>query len=195
MTCQPARGRRVGDLNESTESGGRSPGGALLIVIDGWRGALPLDSVREVARAVAITPLSGSSGPLLGFINVRGEIVPVADSRAALHLPRREPSLTDRFVLVSCTAGAIAVPVDDAVDVVRLAPLVDGDGLARTMRAAEPPWIEQVRGLQPARVGGTDSDVVVLIDPDVLFGEIVAGWRPQPTAGADARPVHAGAGE
>lgn len=97
-----------------------APVKALLVAIDDWNGALPLSAIREVVRAVAITPLGGRPSTVLGFINVRGGIVPVVDARATLHLPKRGLRPSDRMVLVACGGGTVAVPVDRALDVVSL---------------------------------------------------------------------------
>ncbi len=149
---------------------------ALLVAIDDWVGALPLATVREVVRAVAITPLGGHSSTLLGFINVRGDLVPVVDARATLHLPRRGMRTSDRMVLVTCAGGTMAVPVDRALDVVSL----EYDALPPPDSALEPPGAapeEEARGLSPARFFGSETEIVIVSDPELLFGHVAASIR------------------
>jgi purine-binding chemotaxis protein CheW len=78
----------------------------------GRRYALPLAEVREVVRAVAITPLPGAPAAVEGVVNVRGELVPVMDVRLREQLPPKE--LDPREYLLSANAGGrtVAVRVD-----------------------------------------------------------------------------------
>lgn len=82
--------------------------------------ALPALMVREILRAVAITPLPGTHSIIEGAVNVRGRLVPVIDLRERLSFPPK-PLDPDEFLVVLQTAGrslAIRVEaIDDLVDV------------------------------------------------------------------------------
>jgi purine-binding chemotaxis protein CheW len=76
------------------------------------RYAIPLDLVREVARAVAVTPLPGAPPVVLGVIDVRGRIAPVYDLRRRLGLEPREIEPSDQFVLADSAGRLVALVVD-----------------------------------------------------------------------------------
>jgi purine-binding chemotaxis protein CheW len=84
----------------------------LLLEVDGIRLALPLDSVAEILRAVAITPLPGAPPVVEGVISVRGEIVPVLNLRARLGLKSRRVSTSDRLAVAHAGSRRVAVRVD-----------------------------------------------------------------------------------
>jgi purine-binding chemotaxis protein CheW len=48
------------------------------------RYAVPIEWVREVVAAPAVTPLVTAGPPVLGLLNLRGEIVPLFDTAALL---------------------------------------------------------------------------------------------------------------
>jgi purine-binding chemotaxis protein CheW len=61
----------------------------LVFELAGARYALELSCVREVVRAVFITPLPGAPAVVEGIVDVRGEVVPVYDLRLRFGLPPR----------------------------------------------------------------------------------------------------------
>ena len=87
---------------------------SLLVRIEQWRGALPLDALEEVVRAVSITQLSGARGSWLGYVDVRGELCRVVDARRVFHLPRRAILPSDRMVILRFGPHRLIVPVDEA---------------------------------------------------------------------------------
>ncbi|MEP6689548.1 MAG: chemotaxis protein CheW [Gemmatimonadaceae bacterium] len=84
----------------------------LVFQLDGARYALALDAVREVVRAVAVTPLPGAPDVVHGVIDVRGSVVPVFDLRARLGTTPREIDPDDQFVLANAGARVVALQVD-----------------------------------------------------------------------------------
>lgn len=74
--------------------------------------ALPLLAVREVLRAVEITPLPEAPPVIEGVVDVRGVVVPVVDVRARLGLPRKPLHLEDRLVVVEAGGRPLALWVD-----------------------------------------------------------------------------------
>jgi len=76
------------------------------------RVALPLLSVREVLRAVSITPLPEAPAVIEGVVDVRGTLVPVVDARGRLGLPRKPLELEDRLVVVRTGDRMLALRVD-----------------------------------------------------------------------------------
>ncbi len=92
----------------------------LVFEIAGQRYGLRGDTVRELLRAVAITPLPNSAAHVEGVINVRGQIVPVLDLRRWLGLPARAVEPSDHFVVVSANVKVFALRVDRALALTQL---------------------------------------------------------------------------
>jgi purine-binding chemotaxis protein CheW len=90
--------------------------------IDGRRYALPAADVREVVRAVTVSPLPGAPPIVEGLINVRGVLVPVLDLRARFRLPAKHPSHTDHLLLASAGTRLVAIRADRALDLVHVDP-------------------------------------------------------------------------
>lgn len=76
----------------------------LTFEVAGRRFALEISDVREILRAVAVTPLPGAPVVVEGVIDLRGVLVPVLDLRRRLGLPRKPVVPSDHFIVT--TAGA-----------------------------------------------------------------------------------------
>ena len=89
----------------------------LLCRISGQRYGIALSHVREVLRAIAITPVPGAPRLLEGLINLRGETVPVIDVRARFALPASETDPADHIIVVRAGERLMAIRVDCALEV------------------------------------------------------------------------------
>lgn len=76
--------------------------------------ALPVHQVREVLRAVAITPLPDAPPIVEGVIDLRGTLVPVIDLRWRFHLPPRAPHPDEHFIVATMVDRLVAWRVDRA---------------------------------------------------------------------------------
>lgn len=146
---------------------------ALLVRIGQWRGALPLEAVQEVVRAVAVTPLSGRRGLLLGYVDVRGDVCPVVDARRIFRLRGRELRPTDRMVILGVGTDRLVIPVDEAgrVSTVRMAEDVAPEAVA-------PNPSRESTGLRAARVDEPGGEILALVDPVAVFGHLASGRMP-----------------
>ena len=88
--------------------------------LDGELFALPLASVTEVMRMVAVTALPDSPAWLAGVINVRGDVVPVVDLRRRLNLPIQSAGLDSRIIVVDMGGRAVALIADSTANVLSL---------------------------------------------------------------------------
>lgn len=110
----------------------------LCFSIDDDRYAITSSVVVEIIRAVAITPLPGSTPVIAGVIDVRGTVVPVFDLRARFGVPTRDVVPADCFILVRTPTRVAALHVD------RVHELLDADeasiahGSADAFRAQVP---------------------------------------------------------
>ena len=94
------------------------------------RYAVPLDLVTEVVRATAIVAAAGAQEGVIGFLDLRGQTVPVIDLTSSLGLPPREHDIDpgDRFVVATRDGASVALLVEDV------------EGIVEADAAAE--WIE-----------------------------------------------------
>lgn len=90
----------------------------LCFSIDDHRYGITSDVVVEIVRAVAITPLPGSTSVIAGVIDVRGMIVPVFDLRARFGLPVRDVIPADCFILARTASRVAALHVDSVQNLV-----------------------------------------------------------------------------
>jgi purine-binding chemotaxis protein CheW len=94
----------------------------LVFEIGGQRYALPAADVREIVRAVAITPLPRAPAIVEGVINFRGRIVPVLDLRSRFRLPAKPLEPTDHLIIAWSGERIGALRVDHATELIRLDP-------------------------------------------------------------------------
>lgn len=109
---------------ETTEGPGGGPQASEILVFEvaGVHYALPVGSVEEILRAVAIVPLPQAPPVIEGLIDVRGSVVPVLDLRSRFRLPPRAVRPSDHLILAHAGPRRVAVRADRAVDLVRLDP-------------------------------------------------------------------------
>lgn len=86
--------------------------GILTFGIAGVRFGLHASIVRELARSVLITPLSGAPSVVEGLVNVRGTVVPVFDLRIRFRFPAKPVELSDRLVIFDAGGRVAAFRAD-----------------------------------------------------------------------------------
>ena len=69
--------------------------------------SLDLAAVLEVVPMPAVTPLPTAGGPIDGLFNLRGQAVPVFDTRQLLNEPTAEPAT--HLIVVATTRGPAAL--------------------------------------------------------------------------------------
>ncbi|MEO5509264.1 MAG: chemotaxis protein CheW [Longimicrobiales bacterium] len=84
----------------------------LVIHVDGDQYGLPLEQVREVIRAVWITPLPHAPAVVMGVIDVRGHYVPVFDMRRRFGRISPEIDPSERLVIAWTGERQIALRAD-----------------------------------------------------------------------------------
>jgi purine-binding chemotaxis protein CheW len=94
----------------------------LVFRLDEQRYALALSAVERVVRAVEVTPWPEAAGPMLGLVNVQGQVIPVANLRRCLNLPERDIALSDRFIIARTAQQWVVLVVDEVNDVLTQAP-------------------------------------------------------------------------
>jgi purine-binding chemotaxis protein CheW len=86
----------------------------LVFEVGGQTYGLPTVDVRELVRAVAITPLPNAPAVIEGVVNVRGRVLPVLDVRARFRLPPRSLDPSDHFIVASAGPRGVILRVDRA---------------------------------------------------------------------------------
>ncbi len=84
----------------------------LIFDLDAHEYGIPLRAVREVVRAVEVTPLAGAPTVVEGIIDCRGTIMPVFSLRRRFGADERPLSLTDLFIVVDAGERLAALHVD-----------------------------------------------------------------------------------
>jgi chemotaxis signal transduction protein len=89
--------------------------------LDGGLYALPVERVREIVRARALTAVPRTPAEILGVIVLRGEIVQVIDLRQRLRMAPATPSRATRVIVLSGEDGDVAgLLVDGVREVLRV---------------------------------------------------------------------------
>jgi purine-binding chemotaxis protein CheW len=86
----------------------------LVFEVGGQKYALPTADVRELVRAVAITPLPGAPSVIEGVVDVRGCVLAVLDVRARFRLPPKALDPSDHFIVASAGPRGVILRVDRA---------------------------------------------------------------------------------
>ncbi len=87
----------------------------LVFQVGGQRYGLPSVDVRELVRAVAITPLPHAPAVIEGVVDVRGCVLPVLDVRARFGLPTKSLEPSDHFIVASAGPRGVILRVDRAM--------------------------------------------------------------------------------
>jgi purine-binding chemotaxis protein CheW len=96
------------------------PAEILVFEVGGQHYGLPAADVRQILRAVTLTPLPRAPEVVEGVINVRGAIVPVLDIRARFRLPPAPPQHTDHLIVATVGRHSAALRVDRVLELARL---------------------------------------------------------------------------
>jgi purine-binding chemotaxis protein CheW len=99
-----------------------TPREVLLFTLEGQRYALPLEDVRELVRAVRLTPLPRAPAVVEGLLDLRGELLPVLDLRRRFRLPARRLSPSDHLIVAQAGPRNLALRVDRAEGLLALEP-------------------------------------------------------------------------
>lgn len=85
----------------------------IVFQIDSQLLAFDLTEVNRVIMAIEITPLPEIVEPLMGVINVHGEMIPVINLRKILGMPNKDIEIADKFLICTTkTKQRVALWVD-----------------------------------------------------------------------------------
>ena len=109
--------------------------------------ALPLSAVEKVIHAVEISYLPKAPEIIIGIINVKGQLIPVADIRKRLGLFSREMDPNNQLIIANTGKRQVAIMVDNVIGIRRL----ETGQLIATKDVC--PFIENVRGVAKVEDG------------------------------------------
>ncbi|NND95761.1 MAG: purine-binding chemotaxis protein CheW [Pirellulaceae bacterium] len=116
-------------------------------------------SVREVVRAVALTPVPQAPTVVIGMVNLRGQVVPVLSTRRLLDLGDGDVRHTDHFIVVDAGGSSLALHVDRALDLLKL----DRDAATADTDVESSRFVELV--------AKTHLGIVQVINPAKIFSD------------------------
>ena len=115
--------------------------------------ALPLPAVVKVIHAIEIRYLPKAPEIIAGIINVKGQIIPVADIRKRFGLAAREIDPDDRLIIADTGKREVAILVDTVTGIRDLEP-------GQLKQAGETlPFAEYLKG-----VAKIDDELILIYD-------------------------------
>ncbi|MCL1893113.1 MAG: chemotaxis protein CheW [Holophagaceae bacterium] len=152
------------------------PSGQLVtFTLDGVEFGLDIAKVQEITQRFNITPVPGAPSFVVGVLNLRGQIIPVIDSRRRFHLTPTQPTPKNRVIVIDLAGQATGLQVDAVSEVVKL----DDFSLRET-----PPLVAGVRSDYLAGMVLAGSRLITLIDLDKILDSQEFGQKEAINQGA-----------
>ncbi len=137
------------------------PSGQLVtFLLDGVEFGLDIDRVQEITTRTQITAVPGAPSFVLGVINLRGQIIPVLDSRQRFHLAPAPASGKTRIMVLDLAGEPTGFQVDAVAEVVKL----DDFSLKET-----PPLVAGVRSEYLAGMVAAGRRLITLVNLDKIL--------------------------
>lgn len=155
--------------------------------------AVPIGMVREIVRAVEITPVPDAPAHVEGVVNLRGRIIPVIDLRKRFHESQIVAGKKNRILVVEIGGRAAGLLVDAASEVLKMP----------RSSIEPPPDVLQEDGLDYVTgLGKRDGRLIVMVDLEKLMrrgelrglGEVSDIQPAEPAALTPPPPIPALAG-
>ena len=92
----------------------------VVLSLDSHEYALPVQSVIEVLRMVALRPLPEAPPFLAGLLNLRGQGIVVLDLLKRLGLLAKEPDLNSQILILQTKNGPLGLIADEVREIITL---------------------------------------------------------------------------
>lgn len=132
--------------------------------------AIRAEVLREVLEPVAVTRVPGASDFCAGLVNVRGTIVPLADLRVPLGMPREDLGPDARVLVLDLPLAGRPAVVGIVADAVHEVMRIER-GALQDVPAVGTRWPPQF----VEAVAELGADIVMLPDLSAIFGVHLAG--------------------
>ncbi len=150
--------RSIGQGQQHSSNLPSPPFQALRVMVDDDVYGIPVGSVLEIVRYVALTRVTDVPDVVVGAVNVRGEVYAVLDARRRFGYVAKPPTTKTTIVLVSAGPRAAGVIVDYVSDVVTVT--------AESLREPSGP-LASAHGV--AAISTVDDRMLQLIDLELLL--------------------------
>ena len=107
-------------MPDSGEQAGRAEEHVVIFRLGEEFYALDIQSIQEIVRMQAITPIPGAEPWVEGITNLRGRVVPVIDLRVRCGMAPADHSAETRIVVVNAEGGMVGFIVDAVTEVMRI---------------------------------------------------------------------------
>ncbi len=148
--------------------------GFCTFLLDDKRYAIDILTVQAVNRQLRITPVHGAPHYVLGLLNLRGQVVNVVDTKAALGLGEMQVTEESRQLVLKTNADLQARGIGDlstSEDLIGL--LVDRVSDVIDVEESEiedpPPALAQREGAVVLGVVQLDGEILRILDPSRLL--------------------------
>jgi purine-binding chemotaxis protein CheW len=127
--------------------------------------AIPVDNVQEVVELGQVTKVPNAPHYMLGIINLRGQILPLLDTKLKLGLPATTKSKKCRIMVLDIPNGEdkslhIGAMVDLAREVIEIAP----------KDIQNPPDVENLKASAPITgIVNNHGDITMIMDITKVF--------------------------
>ncbi len=127
---------------------------------------LDILKVREIIGIQEVTKVPGAEAYLIGVINLRGKVIPVADLRRRFALPMREYDARTCIIVVEITGEAGFVAMGIVVDAVDAVVNLRDEQIEKAPLFSSAVSQDSIKGL-----GKFEDKVVILLDIDRVCSE------------------------
>ncbi len=124
---------------------------------------IPVSKVKEIIRPIKAFPVPGMANPVVGVINLRGEIIPVLEIHSVLGVmedPDKGESRKKRVIILDSSEGGFGFMVDEVRDVVRV---VSKDIKKSPEVSSDHSYEESVLGIIQV-----EGEMLICIDPEKI---------------------------
>lgn len=120
----------------------------------------------EVLEYTHITRVPGSTGAMVGVINLRGGVAPVLDLRRKLSMPAVEKTVDTAIIILDVVFGDEKVGIGVLVDAANKVIMLDASQMEPPPKVGMSLNIDYITA-----IGKQDNNFVILLDSDRLFSE------------------------
>jgi purine-binding chemotaxis protein CheW len=130
--------------------------------------AVDVADAREVVELDATTPVPGAPAPVIGVMNLRGNVLPIVEARPLLGLPVRAPVDQGRALVLADGERRAAILIERVL------------GLAAFEVVHPPAAGDDGRGLVVGELTAEGGTRATLLDGPALLAALRRPWDPGP---------------
>lgn len=145
--------------------------------LDSQRFGIPIDMVQEVVKLQDITRVPNVAFYIIGVINLRGNITPVADLRKRLHLASNALTKNSRIIVLQFDNQAIGFLVDSIADILTMneGAIQPPPELATNIDSQYIRGVVQTGVKNAAGLEMDESELVILLDLEKIITNVNSG--------------------